>query len=105
MYCENYTCYYSIAQIMHLYCNVIVLSEIIKIRHHASCYDQGRGVAKHGGRDHEGSGDEIWEEPVEQNCLPFTQEKCKTVQGNVMAIVRITQLTGPVLQPLTLNVV
>ena len=55
----------------------------IVIRHHASRYDQGRGVAEHGGRDHEGGGDEIREEPVEQDRLALAQEECKAVQGNV----------------------
>ena len=48
-----------------MYCNVIVLSEVIVHRHHAARHDQGWGVAEHGGRDHEGGGDEIWKESVE----------------------------------------
>ena len=51
--------------------------------HHASRHDQGWGVAEHGGRDHEGGGDEIREEPVEQDRLALAQEECKAVQGKM----------------------
>ena len=61
----------------------------IDVRHHASCHDQGWGVAEHRGRDHEGGGDEVRKEPVEQDRLAFAQEECKAVQGNVLVILDI----------------
>lgn len=33
-------------------------------------YDKGWGMEEHRGRDLEGGGDEIWEEPVGSNLVP-----------------------------------
>ena len=35
----------------------------------AACDDQGRGMAEHGGRNHEGGRHEVRQEPVVQDCF------------------------------------
>ena len=56
-------------------CNLRIVFTVYFFRNHklinqnAACYDQGRGVAKHRGRDHEGRCHEVRQEPVVQDCF------------------------------------